>query len=461
MSIGRGRIWVQWLLLVATLAATPVRAVDSAFTYQGQLKQQDVPADGPCDLRFELFDAAIDGGQIGAAQTYTDVVLADGLFTLQLNFGGEAFDGNDRWLQIATRCPAGAGAFAMLTPRQPLTATPYALFASSIADEAVTSAKLADGAVGTAQLAAGAVTGDKVANGSLDESAVGFNYAGSTSKAGPATDLVCGACVDVDELSTAGSLAGQVPTATANGVEWRAPFELPFTRTVSVPIGIAAFEILLTSSQGSAVHLSTATLNTSAPLLLAEYNALGGVAIEGRAASLTSGGVLGSSTGSLRAGVEGSAVGNGGTAVQGTAQGTNGIGVRGVAANGTTAKAVHGVSSNGFAGYFEGRVLIDADTGDDPLVVQTNGANVARIDDAGKGFFDGGTMVGGADVAEFVPTSDQPGPGDVVEIDPDSPGRFRRAATANSPAVAGVISTEPGVSLNAAQGAAQAASGPQ
>jgi len=31
-------------------------------------------------------------------------------------------------LQIAIRCPAGSGNYTTLTPRQPLTATPYALY---------------------------------------------------------------------------------------------------------------------------------------------------------------------------------------------------------------------------------------------------------------------------------------------------------------------------------------------
>lgn len=75
--------------------------------------------------------------------------------------------------------------------------------------------------------------------------------------------------------------------------------------------------------------------------------------------------------------------------------------------------------------------------------------NVARINAAGRGFFNGGTQVGGADVAEVVPTSGTlPVAGDVVEIDPEAPSHFRLAATPRSTRVAGVISTRPGVLLN-------------
>jgi hypothetical protein len=88
-------------------------------------------------------------------------------------------------------------------------------------------------------------------------------------------------------------------------------------------------------------------------------------------------------------------------------------------------------------------------------------ANVARINNAGRGFFNGGTQVGGADVAEFVPTSgDEPQPGDVVEIDPERPEHFRLSTEANSTRVAGVISTDPGVTLNARTGAVQDVRGP-
>lgn len=74
----------------------------------------------------------------------------------------------------------------------------------------------------------------------------------------------------------------------------------------------------------------------------------------------------------------------------------------------------------------------------------------ARIDQTGRGFFNGGTQASGADLAELVDTSGvEPQPGDVVEIDPDRPSHFRLAQSANSALVAGVISTEPGMLMNA------------
>ena len=69
------------------------------------------------------------------------------------------------------------------------------------------------------------------------------------------------------------------------------------------------------------------------------------------------------------------------------------------------------------------------------------------VSSTGEVFAAGAYHANGADVAETVPTSDHLEPGDVVEIDRLHPGQFRRASTANSTEVAGVISTHPGMAL--------------
>jgi hypothetical protein len=56
-----------------------------------------------------------------------NVTITEGSFTVLLDFGATAFNGDARWLQIAVRSPAGSGVFTTLSPRQELTATPYAL----------------------------------------------------------------------------------------------------------------------------------------------------------------------------------------------------------------------------------------------------------------------------------------------------------------------------------------------
>ncbi|MBC7242100.1 MAG: hypothetical protein H5T60_06615 [Anaerolineae bacterium] len=101
-------------------------ALGTAFTYQGQLKKDGNPVNGTCDFRFNLWDAAAGGNQIGPNQEKTNVPVSNGLFTVQLDFGAGAFQGDARWLWVRVRCPAGSGTYTALSPRQPLTPAPYA-----------------------------------------------------------------------------------------------------------------------------------------------------------------------------------------------------------------------------------------------------------------------------------------------------------------------------------------------
>jgi len=111
---------------------SPTTALGTAFTYQGQLKQNGTAVTTTCDIQFGLWDALTAGTQIGTTQTKTSVSVANGIFTIpDLDFGVSAFGGQARWLELAVRCPTGSGSYAPLSPRQELTATPYALYAAS------------------------------------------------------------------------------------------------------------------------------------------------------------------------------------------------------------------------------------------------------------------------------------------------------------------------------------------
>jgi hypothetical protein len=104
----------------------PQSLTGSAFTYQGRLTSGGAPVNGTCDFQFSLFDAASAGTQIGSTQPATNVSVMNGLFTVAIDFGGGAFNGLARWLEIGVRCPAGSGSYTTLSPRQTLTAAPYA-----------------------------------------------------------------------------------------------------------------------------------------------------------------------------------------------------------------------------------------------------------------------------------------------------------------------------------------------
>lgn len=100
--------------------------VGDLFTYQGYLQQNGAAANGGCDFEFKLYDAVTGGTQINGTQTRNGTSVAQGRFTVELDFGSEAFNGQARWLEISVRCPAGSGSYTTLSPRQPLTPAPYA-----------------------------------------------------------------------------------------------------------------------------------------------------------------------------------------------------------------------------------------------------------------------------------------------------------------------------------------------
>lgn len=109
------------------VALNPVAATGSTFTYQGELRQDDAPYGGACDFEFVLFGTADGGSPVGDSVVLTNHAVADGRFTAHLDFGPGAFTGDARWLEVRVRCPAGTDNWETLSPRQPLTAAPYAL----------------------------------------------------------------------------------------------------------------------------------------------------------------------------------------------------------------------------------------------------------------------------------------------------------------------------------------------
>ena len=109
----------------------------TAFTYQGRLQDGGSLANGSYDLQFTLWDAAGSGTQqpqpSPVTVTRTSISVANGIFTTQLDFGASAFPGADRWLEISVRL-AGGGPFTLLSPRQPISSTPYAVRSASAAN---------------------------------------------------------------------------------------------------------------------------------------------------------------------------------------------------------------------------------------------------------------------------------------------------------------------------------------
>jgi len=122
------RSWRLFLLIALLLmsANSVVLAQTTTFTYQGRLTDVGTPANGNYDLQFALFDSASSGGQIGSNQTLPNVSVSNGIFTVALDFGANAFTGANRYLEISARL-ANNGPFTLLSPRQQISSTPYAI----------------------------------------------------------------------------------------------------------------------------------------------------------------------------------------------------------------------------------------------------------------------------------------------------------------------------------------------
>ncbi|MCB9854706.1 MAG: hypothetical protein H6818_03390 [Phycisphaerales bacterium] len=115
-------------LLLAASVATAQTPLGSEWTYQGVLKDGGEPVNGTMDFSFRLFDAESSGVQVAIEQFFEDVEVVNGVFTVEIDFGTAPFNGDQRWLEISVRdgVLADPSPHVSLSPRQPLTAAPYA-----------------------------------------------------------------------------------------------------------------------------------------------------------------------------------------------------------------------------------------------------------------------------------------------------------------------------------------------
>lgn len=150
-------------------------------------------------------------------------------------------------------------------------------------------------------------------------------------------------------------------------------------------------------------------------------------------------------------------------------QSVNGFGVAGYSVD---RPGVFGSSVNGTAGVFTSTygygVVVNAagldglrifdPIGGDYIKAGSDADPDFRVDNTGTVYADGSFNCGlssgcfntgiGADVAERIDVTEILEPGDVVEIDPDNPRHFRLSCSGYSTLVAGVVSTDPAITMN-------------
>ncbi|MCB1581923.1 MAG: hypothetical protein KDI92_02590 [Xanthomonadales bacterium] len=96
----------------------------SEYTYQGELKTSGSPANGAYDFQFDLYNVSTSGSSL-ATNAVDDVDVTDGVFNVELDMG-DAFIGDQLYLEISVRDGASTGSYTTLSPRQKITAAPYA-----------------------------------------------------------------------------------------------------------------------------------------------------------------------------------------------------------------------------------------------------------------------------------------------------------------------------------------------
>ena len=201
----RSRTAFACMALIATVLLSPtlIFAQTTSFTYQGRFTDGGTAANGVYDMQFRLFDSGGvgTGNQLSATVTNGAVAVINGVFTVQLNFGGAAFSGADRFLELGVRPAGTSDPYTIMSPRQPLTAAVYAIRASTAtnADSAAsaTNATNATNANNASQLGGVAasqyvlttdprltVSGNFIQNTTSQQAASNFNISGDGTAAG-------------------------------------------------------------------------------------------------------------------------------------------------------------------------------------------------------------------------------------------------------------------------------------
>jgi trimeric autotransporter adhesin len=175
--------------LLAVLVTGPVFAtlLGSSISVQGVLSANGQPADGVYDLRITPYPDPALGPELAPAIELDNVFFLEGAFTARVDFGRSLFLGDEVYFEIAIRPGTGGGDYEVLSPRQLVTAAPYAMkpAAASVTDlelamDAVGSPQILDGSVRSAELADAAVSSQKLVDGAVTSSKLGDGAVGTT-----------------------------------------------------------------------------------------------------------------------------------------------------------------------------------------------------------------------------------------------------------------------------------------
>ncbi|HMO81488.1 MAG TPA: hypothetical protein PKD24_11930 [Pyrinomonadaceae bacterium] len=177
----------RWILVIAfgllfgMTTASELQGQTTGFSFQGKLTDNLVEANGPYDLTFKLFDQLVNGDQIGPDVIINDANVVNGIFTVELDFGAAAFTtGEARFLQIEVRPGASSGEYTILSPRQQIKSSPFAIKALD-ADTATTASNAVQlgGIDASEYVTSSSVDGTFIKNAAAPQQTANFNISGN------------------------------------------------------------------------------------------------------------------------------------------------------------------------------------------------------------------------------------------------------------------------------------------
>jgi len=122
------RMTLYTILLFLLFASISFSApIGSGFSYQGELLDNGAPANGSYDIQFLAFTVATGGIADAVEPTFLATQVTNGLFSINsVDFTNALFTGEEYWIEVNVR-QAGASTYTPLSPRQRLSAVPYAV----------------------------------------------------------------------------------------------------------------------------------------------------------------------------------------------------------------------------------------------------------------------------------------------------------------------------------------------
>mgnify|MGYP006276351637 CR=1 FL=1 len=138
--------FLLFLLFLLSLILSAAHAQDTAFTYQGELRQSGTPAHGPFDFEVALHVAETGGSPVDVI-ALDNVVVDRGRFALALDFTEVPFESGPTWLEIRVREGSQTGTYTTLSPRQRVAPVPYAITARGVGENAIDARAIDDAEV--------------------------------------------------------------------------------------------------------------------------------------------------------------------------------------------------------------------------------------------------------------------------------------------------------------------------